>query len=275
MIPSGVLIERPQWYVAKFLNPSAITGFSQFSLALQTDSDAPFRMFGIAFYVFDSSGTPQGAAGNVEVGVEFTRPDGTTFYQRHIIPAQAIQPFDSQSPLGAGGQTAPYYSYFSPLSPNQLYPPQTTITYDFQNIPLFATTRVYAVAVGTKIFRDGTVWAPKYPAKYQGLPFDGYAVQIPLGTLPVLNQPLTINPDADFVWQKGSQTDQPAASLSPVGAAMGLGIILRDVYDKSYMNDYVPIELLFGFDNSQTPGLVYPEIYIPRLQQLYMDVNSL
>ena len=52
--------ERPQFYVAKFLNPSAIDGFSSFSLAKQTDSDAPFRLFGIAFYVYDAAGHPQG-----------------------------------------------------------------------------------------------------------------------------------------------------------------------------------------------------------------------
>jgi hypothetical protein len=269
------MIERPHWYVTKFSNPSALVGFSQFSLSLQTDSDAPFRAFGIAFYVFDAAGVPQGAAGNINVLVRYLRPDGATYFQRNQIPAQAIQPFDQQAPAGAGGQTAPYYSYFSPLNPNQLYAPQTTLTFDFSDVPLTATTRVYAVMIGTKIYADGAVWSPTYPPKYKGLPYDGYAVQIPVSLLPVRNIPLTINPDADFVWQKGSQTDQPAAALSPVGAQKGLGIVIRDVYGKSYMNDFIPIELLFGFDNSQTPGMPYPEIYIPRLQQIYMDVAAL
>lgn len=209
------MIERPQFYVAKFLNPSAIDGFSAFSLAKQTDSDAPFRLFGIAFYVFDSAGNPQGAAGNIDVLVEFTRPDGTTFFQRHQIPAQAIQPFAGQATDGAGGETAPYYSYFSPVSSNQIYPPQTTVTFDFSNVPLTATTKVLAILCGTKIFEDGAVWAPKYPAKYSALPFD-YQVQIQIGNnLPVLNVPLTINPDADFVWQRGAQTDQAGVPPPP------------------------------------------------------------
>lgn len=272
--PVPALVERPQWYVAKFSNPSLIDGFSSFSLALQTDSDAPFRMFGIAFYVFDAAGNPQGAAGNIDVLVEYTRPDGTTFYQRHQIPAQALQPFDGQAVTGAGGETAPYYSYFSRLSPNQLYPPKTTVTFDFSNTPTTATSRVYAVLIGTKIYRPGMVWSPQYPAKYSALPFD-YAVQIPVTALPVLNYPFTVNPDADFVFQKGAQTDQPAAALTPVAQAKGLGIILRDVWGKAFMNDYIPVELIFGFDNSQNPGLVYPEIYIPRQQQLFIDLAAL
>lgn len=268
------MIERSQWYVAKFLNPNLVTGFSQFSLALQTNSDAPFRLFGIAFYVFDAAGNPQAAAGNIQVLVEFTRPNGTTYFQRHLIPAQAIQPFNQQAPGGAGGFPPPYYSYFSPINPNQLYPPTTTVTFDFSDVPLTATSRVYAVLIGTAIYQDGAVWSPKYPPKYTAMPFD-YAVQIPVTTLPVLNFPLTINPDADFVWQKGAQTDHSGTLPDIVGQDVGYGIIIRDVWGKSYMNDYVPLELIFGFDNSQTPGLVYPELYIPRLQQLSMDVNAL
>ena len=41
------------------------------------------------------------------------------------------------------------------------------------------------------------------------------------------------------------------------------------------MNDYVPVDLIFGFDNSQTPGLVYPEVYIPKTQLIYFDMESL
>ena len=59
------------------------------------------------------------------------------------------------------------------------------------------------------------------------------------------------------------------------GSQKGLGIIIRDTYGKAFMNDYVPIELIFGFDNSQNPGLVYPEIYIPKQQQLFMDIAQL
>jgi hypothetical protein len=57
-----------------------------------------------------------------------------------------------------------------------------------------------------------------------------------------------------------------------VGIMKGVGVIIKDWQGKAYMNDFVPAELIFGFDNSQTPGLVYPEIYIPKNQALYLDV---
>ena len=381
------MIERPQYYVAKFVNAQLVAGYAQNSLALKIDQDsvAPFRLYGIAFYVFDNTGTPQAAADNINVTVKFTRPDGTTFYQRNNIPLQAVQPFDQQAPTGAGGQPASFYSYFSPVNPNQLYPPQTTVTFDFADVPTFTSSTVFAVLVGTNIYRDGMVWAPTYPPKYTALPFDGYVVQVPASSFPRLNFPLSINPDADFVWQKGAQTDNGVSSFAALfvalgedpyflltavapgaggdaitfqvtgvgtpnllqtvtvvgnaitvqvatdgggvststggsifaalqaspavtalvtpsnvqgpgqlfyenfplnhltggaggggtGLAKGLGIIVRDWAGKAYMNDYVPIELLFGFDNSQNPGLVYPEIYIPRVQQLFLDLNGL
>jgi hypothetical protein len=379
------LIERAQWYTTKFVNAGLVDGYSQFNLGLQTDSDAPFRLYGIAFYVFDNTGTPQAAAENINVSVQFTLPNGTNYYQRHVIPAQALQPFDQQAPNGAGGQSASFYSYFSPVNPNQLYPPRTAVEFNFTDAASIATSTVVAVLVGTKIFPDGAVWSPQYPKNYRALPFD-YAIQIPVSTLPILNQPFTINPDADFVWQKGAQTDYgggtaaalgvnvlgeifyfvltatnvgaagnaitfavtgvgtpnlpltisvignaisvqvatdgsgnsittlqqianlisatpaaaalatvtflpvpstiflvnyPATHLSggtgggSTGQAKGLGVKFRDPALKEYMNDYVPIELLFGFDNSQNPGLVYPEIYIPSQNQMQFDVAGL
>ena len=381
------MIERPQYYVTKFVNPNLLDGYTQKSLALQTDSDAPFRLFGIAFYVFSSTGAVQAAQGNINVLVKFTRPNGTAYYQRHQIPAQAIQPYDAQAPNGAGGLPGPYYSYFAPVSPNQLYPPLTTVTFDFSDLPSLATSTVIAVLVGTKIYQDGAVWAPKYPQKFTSLPFD-YAKQLAVSILPLTNQPFTVNPDADFVWQKCAQTDNGAAggtpanlsvildgelffftltavtagtggnaitfavtgvgtpnlplavtvvgnaisvqvatdgggvststggqifaalnataavtalvtvtnNLQPVGLftedygpanltggtggastaiATGLGIKFRDPSLKTYMNDYVPVELIFGFDNSQTPGVLYPEIYIPAQNQMEFDVAGL
>jgi hypothetical protein len=276
---NGNLIERPQWYQIKIVNPTLTDGYSIQNIALQTDSDAPFRAFGIAFYVFDSSSVAQAAAGNIDFTIKFARPDGTTFFSRVEIPGSAIQPFNSQAPDGAGGQTAPYYSYFAPLSPNVLFPPQTTVTFNFTNLANVATARVYAVLCGCKLFRRGTVWAPTYPAKYTARPFEGFVVQIPTNSLPVYQQPFPsapfLNADADFVWRSGAQTDNPPSALSPVGAFKGLGIKIYDPQQKVYMNDYVPLELIFGFDNSQTPGLVYPEIYIPRMQQIFFDLVAL
>ena len=76
-----------------------------------------------------------------------------------------------------------------------------------------ATSTVLAVLVGTKICQDGAVWAPSYPDKYTSRPFD-YAKQPVLTSLPITNQPFTVNPDADFVWQKCAQTDSGGETLA-------------------------------------------------------------
>jgi len=59
------------------------------------------------------------------------------------------------------------------------------------------------------------------------------------------------------------------------GSAKGIGLRIKDWTGKYYMNDYVPTELIFGFDNSQTPGFPYPEIYIPKQQAIYLDFKPL
>ena len=270
------MIERPQFYVAKFPNLSGTATYGNLGSALQTDSDSLFRMFGIACYVFGSAGDAEGAAGNINFTLRFTRPDGTSWFQRRLTSAQALNPYDVQAANGAGGTgfSPPYYVYMSPLSPNMVYPPQTAINIDFEN--LTANQRVYVVFCGTKVFQDGSIYAPTYPAKYRARPYFGYALQFSSNLLPLSNLPLSVAPDADFVWQTGAQTDAPGSgSLTPVGAMRGLGCRFRDWTGKYYMNDFVPVELVFGFDNSQRPGMVYPEIYIPKNQQIFFDFAEL
>jgi hypothetical protein len=52
-----------------------------------------------------------------------------------------------------------------------------------------------------------------------------------------------------------------------------MGVKFKDYVGKYYMNDYIPVALVYGFINGQVPGLPYPEIYIPRNQALYFDFN--
>lgn len=263
------MIERPQWYAIK------LPGAGLLGVEIQLDTDAPFRMTGVALYVINGSGTALGAAGNLFTTIRFTRPDGT-WTQRHLISGQQLNPFDQNAQNGAGGETAPYYSYFSPLSVNTMYPSGSSIQIDYTPEAGFTTPdNLIVVFVGTKIFDSSRVWSPTYPAQYRARPYFGYDLQINISTLPVLNQPLNIAPDADFVWQCGAQTDQQASALTPVGVTRGIGCIIRDWLQKPYMNTYIPLEMIFGFDNSQTPGMVYPEIYIPKNQALYFDIANL
>jgi len=270
-------IERPHWYVQIFPNPNLVAGSTLLGVGLRIDTDAPFRCVGVAVYTVSAASVPLAGGGNVAQQLRFTRPDGTWF-QRDILSAQQVNPFDAGAVNGAGGQNAPFFEYFTPLHPNILYPAGSVISIDQQGLAANEDVLVVVVFVGTKMFRPGQVWWPTYPPKYRARPYSvsGFNVQIPLAQIPIQNvkvpqsTPNYPNPnsDADFVWQFGSQSD-----YRPNFA--GLGIRIKDWTGKPFMNDYVPLELIFGFDNSQSPGLVYPEIYIPRNQALFIDLKSL
>ena len=68
-------------------------------------------------------------------------------------------------------------------------------------------------------------------------------------------------------------TDSTATDVTD--QLVDLGVIIRDPGYKAYSNTYVPVALLFPFNSSQAPGWLYPEIYIPRLGQIYFDFNYL
>lgn len=274
--PAPNVQERAQWYVGRVPNAALTTGLVQTGLTIKTDSDAPFRLTAIALYVFSNTGAAQGAAGNVGVTLRFYRPDGTSGLQKHVLSGQAVNPYDAAAVNGAGGLTAPYFSLPTPVQPNILYPAGSMITFDYAALTGVAPELVMVVFIGTKVFAPGAAWTATYPDRYKTRPFFGYALQIPTANLPALNQQLLIQHDADFIMQTAVQTNYQTAALTPVAALRGLGIKMKDWQGKYYMNDYVPVELIFGgFDQSQTPGVIYPEIYVPKNQGMYFDLVML
>jgi len=268
------MIERPQWNVYEFDNTTAAAAYAQAGVEIPLDTDAPFRCFGIAIYIFNSSNVPLGSQDNLNFTLRFTRSD-RAYLQRHLIAAQQLNPYDTQAVDGAGGQTAPFYSYFSPIVPNLFFPASGSIMIDFAEPVGVTLGAALIVFCGTKLYGDGSIWAPTRDPRKPSRPYFGYSIQFNAANLPILNQVLQISPDADFAWQYGAQTDQPLTGFSPVGVQRNIGIRIRDWTGKSYMNGYIPLDLIFGFNNSQTPGLVYPEIYIPKNQVLFMDLKEL
>lgn len=205
--PSTIsLTERCQWYVKRFPNPGLVAGQQNLNFELKTDTDAPFRMTGVAVYVFNSASVPLGAAGNVGVMMRFTRPD-RTWIQKHLVSAQSLNPFDGGAAAGAAGQNPPFYSYFSPLRTNIFYPAGSAIVIDLQQLAGVTDALVLVIFFGTKLFPSGSVWAPTYQAKSRKRPFFGYNLQVLGSQLPAKNIPLNIRPDAGFVWQYGQQDD--------------------------------------------------------------------
>ena len=200
------MVERPQWYVKRLLNSGLVPAFQSLGVELQTETDAPFRMVGVAVYLVDQAGAPLGAAGNVNTTIRFTRPDGS-WIQKHIISAQGLNPYDAGAPNGAVGNRPSFYAYFAPLGTNVLYPAGASIQIELQVVAGDVLAQALVVFIGTKLFPAGVTWAPTYPPKYAARPYFGYNIQILGADLPVLNVPFQVAPDADFAWEHGQQTD--------------------------------------------------------------------
>jgi hypothetical protein len=200
------MVERPQWYVKRLQNTQLVAAYQSLGVELQTETDAPFRMVGVALYLFNEANQPIGAAGNVNAKVRFTRPDGS-WIQKHLISGQALNVYDGGAVGGAAGQRPPFYAYFAPLGTNVLYPAGASIQIDLQVAAGVVYAQALVIFIGTKIFPAGVIWAPSYPAKYTARPYFGYNLQILGSALPALNVPFQVAPDADFAWQHGQQTD--------------------------------------------------------------------
>lgn len=214
------MIERQQFYVLRYSNPGLVAGLVQNNKEIQLDSDAPFRATGVAVYVLGSDGTALGPTGNVGMTLRFTLPD-RTWVQKNLISAQQLNPLDIQAINGAGGQTAPYYTYFSPFGSNILYPASTSIVIDMAELTGVTDALVLVVFTGTKIFGDGSIWAPVHDLKKPSRPYM-YSTQFNAALLPINNLIFSVAPDADFAWQCGAQTSQ-AASTQATGELPGPG----------------------------------------------------
>jgi hypothetical protein len=250
--------ERAFYYVFNFLNPSATLGLTTLAQVLRLDPDAPFRSFGIAVVVYN------GTSGQASLAVRFSRGD-QDYIQKILTPAPMLDPFDTGNTVGAAGAQGPSFVYYAPLYPNILYQPDSAIDIDIQNLPLNSSTVALVVFVGTKIFKPGSVWRPPLPENYNTLPLLSYPLQLQFTSLPARDVVFQASNEAGILWQAGQHT------TVGIPASSHIGLKFRDYMGKPYMNDFVPVELLFGFDNAQIPGFPYPEIYIPRNELLVFD----
>ena len=149
---------------------------------------------------------------------------------------------------------------------------------------------------GSKLFADDSYQVPVYPERMAVLPAV-YQVVVPnVGANGVagrvLNNQLTIKNDADFVYRYGAcdafviNGPSDAVPTPEQYQFTNLYVQIRDENGKYYSNAPVHVNDLFGqglptpFQTATanddqvlfTPGLVTPEIYLPRKANLYFDV---
>lgn len=175
--------------------------------------------------------------------------------------------------------------------PQPIYGPSQVLRVDLKNTGLTAITNLTFFFFGVKLFPWGSVQGYTYPERFSS---EQYNYQIPVTTLGVsetrLNIPFTVQQN-DFVFAAGQAT-APFQLAGPRTFAE-VAIVLKDEQRKPYMNDFVPLDMLFGaagfpavipFNQTPSfiapfgpgpalPGLIYPEIYIPNQHQFFYDLQ--
>jgi hypothetical protein len=258
------VIERHQDYL---LNVPTVPAGGVIQVPLKMDTDAPF-----AARLIKSR--------NIGLnGWRYTTPRRA--YQSNQLRTDWIVPaVQGQSSNPSRG---------SLVYPELIYAPNSTIEVDIGNTTGEPISNAQLLFRGSKLFTDGTRWAPTYPERMAILPYV-YPVVVP--NVPAvgqsLNNLLQIFNDADFVFRYGFCDAFTLAveggPLVPSGATTftNVTVQLRDENGKFYSNIPIHVNDLFGAgvpsdaadDDSVlfTPGLMTPEIYIPRRHNLYFDV---
>ena len=213
---------------------------------------------------------------------------------RFTTPRQAYQSDQLRTdwilPVAQG--QGPYPSRGSIIYEEMVYPPGGTILVDIGNGTGENITNARLLFRGSKLFTDGSLFMPTYPERMGILP-SVYQVIVP--NVPavgqILNNQLNVVNDADLVYRYGLCDAFTLAveggPLVPDGSTTftEVAVQLRDESRKAYsnapihVNDLVgagtPVPSGSGTDSDNvlfTPGLLTPEIYIPRRHSLYFDV---
>lgn len=187
-----------------------------------------------------------------------------------------------------------YYGQFGnpkPIVPGIEYPPRSVLMLDLINNGANTITNLSFYWWGYKLFPPGSVPAYTYPRRLASQTFS-YPVQVKsLGVSETRsNQIFTVKPDADFVLRGG----QGITISSSGGRTLAeVSIRLKDHTKNPYSNDFVPFDIVFGTGafpaavpvgptpsfiapfgtGPGSPGLFYPEIYVPKNHQLLYDLQ--
>lgn len=284
------LIERHQDYV---LGPNqdgrlASVAAGQFieGLVLHLDTDAPFALRSRALRIAYTTGDGQGTQSGIQHILLRWADEKRQFRSQNLIRQTLVAPY-----YGQIGNPFPVY-------PQVVYPRGGQIMVDLLNDGATALTNVYLYFRGVKLFAPGAVRSYAYPSKFGALPFaypvgrysdtDGLTqIRSIAVTQGPLRQTLKIAGDADFVMRAMQAGNTFLDSVFEVFAQ------LRDEDEKPYSNDPVHLDILCGNSGisqifpagyssafvfpiaggPNTPGLLFPEIYVPKNHLFYVDIS--
>jgi len=271
-------VERHHDYILQI--PSLDSGQALNPFTLPLDLDAPFLCRGVGLHISPPSTRLQ------------TDLQACLFSFKNQAGADlAQQPIQTPAYFGlAFGQNGNYKAPW----PQVPYPPGGVIQGTFVNDSAHTLTNLQIIFRGVKLFAEGAISNPTYPAVCRPLDF---TYQTGKGTVadPALvlattsalrGNILAINGDADFVLrgaQAGLWDSTGAGGVYSTFGYTELYIQLMDATGKPYSNLPIHIDWLFGNAGGQNgpaftalgnsaPGLVVPEIYMPKNSVLFYDL---
>lgn len=284
------LQERHQDYV---LGPnqdsrlaSVAPGATIEGVELALDDDAPFILRSRAVYCQYNDANASTQNGLQHLKTRWTGPIHDFRHQELI--SEAIQ----SAYFGQFGNPKPIY-------PGIGYPANGRLRIDLYNSsPTVTLTNLTFLWRGVKLFPHGAVPAYSYPATFASMAYQ-YQNQIPaLGVTETRNYIIfKVRQDADFVIRAGQFSDVfiPGGPSAP----KNVGLQLFDFNKKPYSNDFVRADAMLGCaaaDNADTgtiivpvgsgpafaapfgtgpgsPGIFYPEIYVPANHIMFYSVQ--
>jgi hypothetical protein len=243
---------------------------------LQLDSDAPFFLRSRAVrHAYSSTLNQANLAG---LKTRWTGPAREEKMQDFILESLQMVYY------GQGGNP-------KPIVPEVAYPASSVLRVDLMNTGANAITNLTFYFLGVKKYPFGSVVGYTYPKKFASQTFSYPIAVSALGVSETrLTNIFTVKQDADFVIRAGQG---PTFFSTGERTFAEVGIILRDFDKKPYMNDYVHFDILFGSGSSPAtipvgptpsfvspfgtgpgqPGLIYPEIYVPKKHQFLYDLQ--
>lgn len=264
---------------------SVAAGQTITGIALKLDTDAPFVLRSRAMRIQYNASRQQ--TGNAAAGtglnhllMRWAGPDRD--YRAQSLVRQSLY--------------GPYFGQIGnpiPVHPQVTYPSGGTIWVDVANDGSDVLTNLTMYFRGVKLFSPGAVKSYTYPAVFGLLPYvwpqgrysdtDGLtlvrSIQVTQGPL---RQTFRAKGDADCVIRGG----QAGLSFGD-NVPFEIFITLRDEDEKSYSNDAVHLDVMFGNSDfggvyggiapiaggPNSPGLFYPEIYVPQNHLMYCDIT--
>jgi len=258
-------IERHFDYVYDLASLPANTSLLNGQANLQLDAEAPFLLRGRGIY---SEGGSAHQAQTLAVKTRFQDAQ-SKYVSNDLWPASIDMMF------------AGYNGIFSPVRPGILYPAGGQIQGDVVNPSTNASLTTFKLIYrGVKLYQPGAVIARQLPDRRVEVRTRSYSQTVTIGATQTIQRiPFNVGTDSDFILraiQVGTQSTPRYSSLL---------ITLRDSQQKPYSNSPIPIDYLAGNASARVngtyqgvqvgnwiPGLVFPEIYLLRGDQMFFDL---